>query len=529
MRARRSNPSNKRISRPLNSDALGEHGESIFRSICSREGLIVNKSERDRTGWDFRVERPNSALDPNQYPDRRQIPLAYNFQIKTMWKENQQFKASLLSIERIAKTLDPSFIFVLRLDDSTNIYDGFLIHLAGQTLDSILETLTKFSNQAQPISQKNKISFRMNDQWTPFFTESMKIIDTIDNICKSYSGHLSYAERKKIQLDTSGYDSLSTLLNVTFSEIEEEDLIDGLLGQRPLPFLNVSTTEVRFGIERPHTFDIKGQGTISITPIEKNNCRIFIRESPHSNPIVRPASLIIPGIMPSTGNFRFLVKSFPLKFDIKLPSHFSLNFDSISLEKQPIKWWRELYEIFYAVTSPGVIFEIYKDTGEKLLKTNPQPSPYFDEITRIQTGRALSLIQTVEDILSRTGQCDERISIDDMTSHETAIVALSHIIDQIGYKYSANLILRRKIDKNLIESPHTAVVIRVQNIGSCKILACSVARATLGKIKKNRCTIDLEVTQQGFLEPGNSMDIKRFAEICSKNSSAKIQIIENDE
>ena len=37
-------------------EELGDVGEDLFRSLCSRARLNCNKSERDRTGWDFRVE-----------------------------------------------------------------------------------------------------------------------------------------------------------------------------------------------------------------------------------------------------------------------------------------------------------------------------------------------------------------------------------------------------------------------------------------------------------------------------------------
>lgn len=40
----------------LTPEALGVSGEDLFRSMCA--GLTCNKSDRDVTGWDFRVELP---------------------------------------------------------------------------------------------------------------------------------------------------------------------------------------------------------------------------------------------------------------------------------------------------------------------------------------------------------------------------------------------------------------------------------------------------------------------------------------
>lgn len=89
--------------RTLNADQLGEVGESLFHSLCAQRGRVANKATRDRTGWDFRVEVPNTALDQNGYADKRQIPSSFVFQIKTMWVDRRRFSASLVAVERLAR------------------------------------------------------------------------------------------------------------------------------------------------------------------------------------------------------------------------------------------------------------------------------------------------------------------------------------------------------------------------------------------------------------------------------------------
>ncbi|TIT56193.1 MAG: hypothetical protein E5W63_22825, partial [Mesorhizobium sp.] len=117
--------------RQLNSDELGEHGEGLFPQLCTPFGLVVNKSVRDRTGWDYRVEFPNKYLDAKTYPDKRPALLAYNFQLKSMWADKKSFSARLLSMERLAKTPEPSFIFVIKFGPSLSVENAFLIHLGG--------------------------------------------------------------------------------------------------------------------------------------------------------------------------------------------------------------------------------------------------------------------------------------------------------------------------------------------------------------------------------------------------------------
>jgi len=40
----------------LNSDDLGEVGETEFHALAAKGPMIVNKAVRDRAGWDFVVQ-----------------------------------------------------------------------------------------------------------------------------------------------------------------------------------------------------------------------------------------------------------------------------------------------------------------------------------------------------------------------------------------------------------------------------------------------------------------------------------------
>jgi hypothetical protein len=48
---------------PIPNDDLGEWGEGQFRTLCAASGIVANKAERDKMGWDFIVELPPQAAN----------------------------------------------------------------------------------------------------------------------------------------------------------------------------------------------------------------------------------------------------------------------------------------------------------------------------------------------------------------------------------------------------------------------------------------------------------------------------------
>ena len=70
------------MSRVLTADELGEAGETLFAHLCALAGLTCNKSQRDRTGWDFVVEFPLAGVDRPLALDHR-LPISCVVQLKS--------------------------------------------------------------------------------------------------------------------------------------------------------------------------------------------------------------------------------------------------------------------------------------------------------------------------------------------------------------------------------------------------------------------------------------------------------------
>jgi hypothetical protein len=100
----------------LNSDELGEKGESRFKEFCADAKLICNKSDRDRAGWDFIVDFPfvdQKALSL----DNRVAPSSCHIQVKTVYASTRSVRLKLNMAERLAKELKPSFVFVIKVNE----------------------------------------------------------------------------------------------------------------------------------------------------------------------------------------------------------------------------------------------------------------------------------------------------------------------------------------------------------------------------------------------------------------------------
>jgi hypothetical protein len=124
----------------ITSDDLGEMGEGFFTALCAQAGLICNKANRDRTGWDFIVEQrfsgSGSALD------EREKPLSFYVQLKTIKENTRRISWRLSSAEYLAKEEKPSFICILRVDQNNQFTGASLIHMLNEPLD-IVDLLRK--------------------------------------------------------------------------------------------------------------------------------------------------------------------------------------------------------------------------------------------------------------------------------------------------------------------------------------------------------------------------------------------------
>ena len=343
--------------RALNSD---EFGESLFYAACTRKGLVANKAIRDRTGWDYRVEIPNAALDSSDHADKRSIPPALMFQIKTMRSDKAQFAAPLLSMERFAKGLEPSFILVILIDNDDSIAESYLIHIAEASLDAVLKRLVK-EGKSNKLSNNKRIAFKKDKCWTALEKDMMNFFEAATEAYENYAAGQLYSVAKQRQFKTAGYDENSFIYDVTFQVDSENDLEDGMLGLRSLRVVGFSGKERRFGITRAAEPLMSGSaGIMTIDHPNALDCKLVFRDGSSGKSVGRKCKVIpSPLGLIAGGRPRFLVRSDPIVLDCSNSNTFRLSVDEVANQYHEIRWWRELYDTFEALTSESLSFDIY--------------------------------------------------------------------------------------------------------------------------------------------------------------------------
>jgi hypothetical protein len=290
----------------LNSDELGEKGESRFRELCADAKLVCNKSERDRVGWDFTVDFGFVCQD-NVSLDKRLPPISCQVQVKTIISSGRSIRVRLNMAERLAKVNKPAFIYVLRVNADKTFADAYLLNISGGRLASILKRLRKETATGTPQDKINKLEITFtikNDERVDISGESLRL--AIEKYCGTDIAE--YGEKKQEQIRKLGYEGAPFQMNVSFNPTNQTELEEIFLGIREqVDVSEVETFETRFDIKLP--LEKPQPAKITIKPTPSSKCRLTFRA-----PQFLPASLdadvyFVPAIISLNGQKRIRIKA----------------------------------------------------------------------------------------------------------------------------------------------------------------------------------------------------------------------------
>jgi len=358
------------MKRSLNSDELGTVGETRFEDHCKTSNLIPNKSDRDRTGWDFIIEWPTKPSRSSTL-DKRPIPISCNVQVKTIWVENEVVKVRLSSVERLAKDPRPCFIYILRLGNDKRSKDAFIVHVRDKFSALILKNLRKAEASSVAPNQKF-FSFSLS-KWS----EKIEIMDNSFRLYAEDSINVtmaSYSQEKDLELKKLGFENGGLSLTATFTAKTRDELFDGFLGLTPLQGRMHDAREERFGIALPNPEIPDVEGTIEIQPQPSDTCRILVRGQSDQIPIVFDSQMYtLPSNISTTGLFRAALRTelfdLVLRADMNVePLDFKITFrvngDALGKLKFEAEIWQKFYDFMFAM-----------EGGELLLELHPSKSP----------------------------------------------------------------------------------------------------------------------------------------------------------
>jgi hypothetical protein len=292
----------------IDQSVIGRRGERAFADLCERAGLRIAKPEPDMTGKDFLVEFPLAALEGPHTLDSRPIPLSCYVQVKTIAHKTDRIKLKLKAAERLVKESKPTFIAIVCLDENENVSNVCMIHVYDSIIISILKRLREEHAKKSFLIGNKYIYFNLNLS-TRLAREIQAVRDFISiHISK---GMIEYANSKNKQIVELGYDLNRYKINIQFDALSPGEFVDGLLGLRDLPTLQVEHFENRFGIAlRADDHSIFERSTVKIQPNPAAKCRIALNGQSSKRLALLDGDLYFPGeLAMNVGVRKLLVKS----------------------------------------------------------------------------------------------------------------------------------------------------------------------------------------------------------------------------
>ena len=123
-------------------------GESTFQLWCANSGLVANGSKIDKTGWDFLVEFPVSALSADTALVHK-ASIECKVQVKATEKKNRKWAVKISNLKRLVATEIPAFFVFVEFDGMESAQRAFIVHV-----DEIL--MRKVLKKVHSINQSEK-------------------------------------------------------------------------------------------------------------------------------------------------------------------------------------------------------------------------------------------------------------------------------------------------------------------------------------------------------------------------------------
>ena len=340
------------MSQELTSDELGEAGETLFAHLCVRAGLTCNKSNRDRTGWDFVVEFPMSGPDTGALDAR--LPTACLAQLKSTARGGP-VKLSLSAVERLAKDPRPSFVVVLRLTPDGEARTGYLIHLLGPALERVLHRLRTAHAQGRFDLNNLTLTFDPAKFGVRFAPSPEGLAEALRRACGE--DRAAYGIEKQRQLEELGYEDGGLEAEALFWVESADHLSDVVLGLRPLKPEQLRAFDTRFGIRLPYVGAVlDGLEELRIEPPSVGRCTVSIRGAGLSPAAVFDTEMLA-GLPASAGEGTWLLIRHP-DFTLKLSAGAATFNTTASFDSTPrtLRAWIQLLRgLGYLARGDGVI------------------------------------------------------------------------------------------------------------------------------------------------------------------------------
>jgi len=249
----------------LSNENLGELGEAAIRAIFLRANISSIKPVPDTNGGDLEIYWPETDKENAPLDERPSTRRAF-LQIKSTQTDKRQVSLSLSAANKLVGRAVPSFVIAAVFNDSAEVTDVYAFHVGESWTAYILKRMRQCAEKNKS-PNKSTVNFG--------FSKGVKIPHE-----NSYIGLVSFLERivptnvdlyikKKIDFRLEcGFDEQRFRIMFKTPSLPINDLIGGLMGDKPLPMTGIREFETRFGISLPSNKIFKGMDKteISIEP-----------------------------------------------------------------------------------------------------------------------------------------------------------------------------------------------------------------------------------------------------------------------
>lgn len=236
----------------LRPEDLGGKGEGFFFTLCKDAGLIANKSNDDKGGWDYEVEHPQPAViiySSQSYP-------VYRVQVKSTTNGQNKFSLTYRNLLNLIQYHGASFIFLATyLNGKMAPDNAFLFHVDESFAKKILREIREkeIKNKEFPLNKKERVvKFDECHEIKKLDGEGLKSVFE-KNIGSDY---LKYVAHKIKFLEKLEKDGKHQEIAITFGESALDSMVQGLLGYDKKFKINSQRYRAPFGIRDKEPIDI---------------------------------------------------------------------------------------------------------------------------------------------------------------------------------------------------------------------------------------------------------------------------------
>jgi hypothetical protein len=388
---------------------VGPLGETILAAWCAQVGIVANRAEVDRTGWDYLLELPLLDIDSACPLDRAPEALQAFVQVKATDTPRCSRAIKLSNWQRMVATPLPAFVLALHFDGGAACARGYLVHIDAQYSEQILRRLRSIGGRT-PAAELNKQELRV--AWA----EADRLPDLSGVGLKERIEHhigpslSAYVDNKKRLLRELGYADGGFVVNAQMNfgdandaEDIERKLADFALGLTgPLSMLpGARLWDKRFGIRHPIPRTIAA-GSLHPRPIGTGTVRLTCADTVTefvSPVVVWSTGGVASFIHESKGRVRLHSEYADLFVNPSTPNRMDLTLNLSGLaDERTLRWLMDFAQLLHVLGSARtgepitVDFESPKGslTG-RLDLDNPLPPELLEMESTIRAAYRLSL------------------------------------------------------------------------------------------------------------------------------------------